>query len=115
MKENFKEISRMGIQNQVKYLVLTCCIVTLVVTGLISLLAMYNIKKDAVDIAVDIGEFAAESSSQKLKVTTLNGLMGLANERADQIEFIFNDFERDVRNLSREMTTILQSKSNTSS
>ncbi|MBR1419879.1 MAG: SpoIIE family protein phosphatase [Selenomonadaceae bacterium] len=111
MKEKFKQIGRMGIKKQVQYLVLACCIVSLLVAGLISLVAMYNVRKDSVQIGVDIGNFAAESSSQALKTKTLNGLLSLANERADQIETIFRDFERDVRSLSQEMTAILQNPS----
>lgn len=108
MKEKLKKIGRLGIQKQVMYLVLACCIVTLMVAGMISLVTMYKINRDSVKIGVDIGEFAADSSSQTLKEATLANLIGLADERADQIEFIFHDFSRDVTNLSTEMTTILQ-------
>ena len=111
MKEKFKQIGRMGIKKQVQYLVLACCVVSLLVGGLISLIAMYNVRKDSVQIGVDIGNFAAESSSQALKTKTVNGLLTLANERSDQIESIFQSFERDVRSLSQEMTTILQNPS----
>lgn len=98
----------MSIRKQVLYLVLFCSILTLFVAGGISLYGLMDIKSDAVKIGTEIGETAAEQSSETLKKVTLAGLNGLVHERSKQINFFFQDMEWNVNTLSREMTAIMQ-------
>lgn len=106
------KIEQMGIKKQVLYLVLSCSIITLLVAGGISLYGMMHIKSNAINIGVEIGNVAAENSSKALKEVSIASLQGLVNERAKQVDNIFNDFVWDVNTFSIEMTTILQNPQN---
>ena len=101
-------IDKMSIRKQVLYLVLGCSILTLLVAGGLALFGLFDIKSDAVKISTEIGETAAEKSSEALKKVTLDGLNGLVHERSKQIDHFFNDMQWDVNTMSKEMTAILQ-------
>ena len=105
----------MGIRKQVLYLLLSCSIITLFVAEGIALYGMINIKSNAVDIGIKIGETAAENSSKALKEVSIASLQGLVHERSKQVNYIFNEYIWDVTTLSKEMTTILQNPQNYSS
>ena len=109
------KLERMGIRKQVLYLLLSCSIITLFVAEGIALYGMMNIKSNAVDIGIKIGETAAENSSEALKEVSIASLQGLVHERSKQVNYIFNDYIWDVTTLSKEMTTILQNPKNYSS
>ena len=108
----FLNINKWGIRKQVLFLILACSIITLLVAGGIAFYGMINIKSNAVDIGREIGEAAAENSSNALKEVSIAGLQGLAHERSKQVNYIFKDFTWDVNMLSTEMTTILQNPQN---
>lgn len=101
-----------GIKNQVLYLVLFCSLVTLLVSGGIAIVGMFNIKSDAVKISSVIGESAAEKSSEALKNLSTKSLQGLAYERSKQINSFFDKMSWDVMMLSNEMTLILNNPQN---
>ncbi len=102
------KIERLGIRKQILYLVLACTILSLIVVGIISLFGIYKIKTRAVNIGVEIGESAAENSSQALKEMAMNTSQILVRERAKQINTFFKDLMWDVTAMSNEMTKILQ-------
>ncbi len=102
-----KRISRMGIRKQVLFLVLSCSIITLLIAGGISLFGMINIKANAVNVGVEIGEAAAEKSAEALKETVMKSLEGIVYERSKQVNHLFRSVQWDVKALSDEMTKIL--------
>ena len=103
-----QKMHRLSIREQVLYLVLGCSLLILLVAGGLALFGLFDVKSNAVEISREIGETAAEKSSEALKETTLNGLNGLVHERSKQINFFFNDMIWDVGTMSKEMTAILQ-------
>ena len=101
-----------GIKKQVWYLVLSCSIITLVIAGGIALYGMMRIKSNAVQIGADIGNYAAENSSDALKDVSLKSLQGLMNEKAKQIDSFFKNHAGEVNILANEMTKIMQNPQN---
>ncbi len=106
------KLKRLGIRKQLLYLLLSCSLITLLVAGGIAFFGMIRIKSDALKIGVEIGKSAEENSSETLRETITASLQGLVHERANQVNYIFNDFVWDVTMLSKEMTTILQNPQN---
>ena len=104
--------TRVGIKKQVWYLVLSCSIITLVIAGGIALFGMMRIKSNAVQIGVDIGNYAAENSSVALKDVSLKSLQGLMNEKTKQINNFFGRHAGEVSILANEMTQIMQNPQN---
>ena len=109
------KIDRLSIKKQVLYLVLGCSILTLFVAGGIALYGLFDIKSDAVQVGKEIGNTAAEKSSEALKKITLAGLTGLVHERSNRIDVFFDDMIWEVKVLSNEMNNILQNPQDYSS
>ena len=105
-------MNKKGIKNQVLYLVLGCSIITLIVAGSLALYGMLNIKSKAVDIGIEIGETAAQSSSEALKKVSVDSLKGLTHERSKQINNFFEKMRWEVQILADEMNDILQNPQN---
>ena len=101
-----------GIKKQVLYLVLSCCLVTLLFAVGISIYGILNIKSNAVKIGMEIGTAAAENSTESLKEVSLTSLQGLMHERAKQINAFFSRLVWDVTLMSNEMTRIMQNPQN---
>ena len=102
------KMERTSIKQQILYLVLSCSLLTLLVASGLTLYGMLHIKSNAVNIGIEIGNTAAESSSETLKKNAVESLKGLTGERSKQIDNFFLSMARDVQMMSNEMTTILQ-------
>ena len=101
-------MERLGIKKQVLYLILACSLTTLLVAGGVALYGMMTIKADAVAIGLDIGEKAADKSSEDLKAGAESSMQIIVLGRAGEINRFFGDFRNDVLSLADEMNLITQ-------
>ena len=103
------DIENWSIRKQVLFLVVASCIVILLIAGGLSLYGMLNIRSNALRIGNDIGETAAEESSEALKEVSLATLRNVVQDRAKIIYYtVVNKMIFDVTVMSTQMTQIMQ-------
>ncbi|MBR6014204.1 MAG: SpoIIE family protein phosphatase [Selenomonadaceae bacterium] len=100
------KIGNMGIRKQVLYLVMSCSLITLFITGGIALYGMLNIKSDSIEVSSNIGEQASRNSSEILEAQKKSELIEIAADKAVDIRHRMNDFAHDVEMIAVQMHDI---------
>lgn len=99
---------KMGIKKQALLLILSCSFATFLLAGSIALYGMIAIRSSAVETGMEIGQSAAENSSEVLKEDAQTDMMLFLHERSRRINLVFENIGTSVDSIAKEMTFILQ-------
>ena len=114
MKEKILEIwktltsKKMTIRRKMLILVLACSVISILILSAIMLHGMLAIRAEAIETCQEIGELAAERSSQMLRDEKYAHLVSLAYEEADNINYELGEIKSCVEMLQRSMTRIVE-------
>ncbi len=95
-----------GIKKQALLLILSCCLLTLFLSGGIAIYGMTDIKSSAEETGREIGQSAAGNSSKALHEDAQQNLSQMLEERGERIDMVFDNLGTDVGMIVEEMNEL---------
>ena len=103
-------LKKSSIKKQALSLIISCSLMTLLLTAGVSVYGIMAIRQSAVNIGEEIGGSAAKESSVTLHEEAKAMLLRHMNERSSQIDMTFSNLGVKVRMISEQMTEMLKHK-----
>lgn len=103
-------MKKSGIKKQALSLIISCSLITLLLTAAVSVYGIMAVRQSALNIGEEIGGAAAKESSAALHDEAKAMLLRHMNERSSQIDMTFSNLGVKVRMISEQMTEMLKHK-----